>query len=177
MRQDRFDEASGLYKQAIAADPHHLPAYFGLSQARRRSGDPVGSIAALKEAVVNNPDNAEALMRLGEAQLSLAENPKAALESFEQAARLQPDDAGPYAGQAISLLAMDRDEAAKEAIDEALALDQTNPGAHLANAFYLAKQGDRRAALHEVEQVLRNRNASPFFKERARQLQEKILGN
>ena len=140
--QDRqLAEAIELYEQAVEADPHHLPAYYGLNEALRQSGDPEAGLAALEEAVQNNPDFPGPYLRLGEAQLFTAENPEAALDAFVEAAALAPDAAMPYAGQAIALLSMDQNAEAKEAIDTALALDQSIPEAHLANAVFSGPGG------------------------------------
>ena len=55
MGQRQFDKAIDLYKQALAADPHFLPAYLGLSGALKQSGDAAGSVAILEEAVAKTP--------------------------------------------------------------------------------------------------------------------------
>ena len=175
LQDGKLDEAIGLYEQAIEADPHHLPAYFGLSGALKQKDNVDGSIAILETAVENNPDEPDAWLRLGDAQLFTAQNPEAALASFEKAAALEPDSPQPYAGQAMALVLLDEDESAKKAIDEALALDATSPAAHLANAVYLNKQGNRKEALQEVQTVLRNQAAPIFVRQRAQQLLERIL--
>jgi len=168
MQEEQYNRAANLYEQAIAADPHHLPAYYGLSEALRQSGHPAASVAALEEAVANNPNQVGPLIRLGDAQLFTAEAPEAALESFEQAAALEPDEPTPYAGQALALLFLDREEEAKAAIDTALNLDQTNAEARLANAAYLAKQGNRQEALQEIQNIMQDRDTPFLIRERAR---------
>lgn len=168
MQKEQYNRAANLYEQAIAADPHHLPAYYGLSEALRQSGHPDASVAALEEAVANNPNQVGPLIRLGDAQLFTAEAPEAALETFEQAAALEPDEPTPYAGQALALLFLDREEEAKAAIDTALNLDQTNAEARLANAAYLAKQGNRQEALQEIQNIMQDRDTPFLVRERAR---------
>jgi tetratricopeptide (TPR) repeat protein len=174
LRQNQVEEAIDLYTQAITADPHHIPAYLGLSAALNRNGDSAGAVATLEEAVANNPQNATALLWLGEAQLFLAEDPEAALTTFQEAAQLEPQAALPQAGQAIALLALKRNDEAKSAIDAALALDPDSPEAHLANAIYLSRQGNRLQALRELRQVIQNQRASSLLKERARRLMDQF---
>lgn len=176
MRNQNMAEAVGLYEQAIAADPHYLPAYFGLSLAQRAQGQHEASMAALQQAVDNNPTQAAAWARLGEGQLFFERNPTAALDSLTKAAELEPDNATLVAGQAIALTQLNRPTEAKAAIDRALALEPDSPEVHLANAYYLKQQGNRLAALREVRQIIQNNAASPLLKERARELLGQLGG-
>ncbi len=176
VRNQNMAEAVGLYQQAIAADPHYLPAYFGLSLAQRAQGQHEASMAALQQAVDNNPTQAAAWARLGEGQLFFERNPAAALDSLAKAAELEPDNATLVAGQAIALTQLNRPAEAKAAIDRALALEPDSPEAHLANAYYLKQQGNRLAALREVRQIIQNNAASPLLKERARELLGQLGG-
>lgn len=170
LRENKLEEAARLYEQAIAADPTYLPPYFGLSEALRRTNNVPGAIAALEDATEVNPDKTDAWLRLGEAQLFAAENPEAALEAFTQAAALEPETSEPYAGQALALLKMEQPEAAKEAIDTALLHNPVNPVAKLANAVYLAQQGNRLRAIREFQQIIQDDATPPLIKERARDL-------
>jgi serine/threonine-protein kinase len=173
MGQQQLDQAVKLYQQATAADPHFLPAYFGLSLALQKKGDQAGSIRVLEEAVAQNPTNPEAHMRLGEIYLN-TNNPTAALSAFEQATALDPTSAGAYARQGFALMALQRKEEAKVAIETALRLDRLNPEARLANAFYLMKEGQRRQARQELLQLVQDRRSPQFVIERARLLLEEI---
>ncbi len=171
MQQQQFEEAIDLYGQALEIDPHHLPAYFGLSQALKLSGDEAGSLAVLEEATANNPESQYAFLKLGEAYL-LDKNHEGALKAFEHAAEIEPNMPVSYAGQALALLGLGEEAEAKQAIDKALALDQANPEAHLAHAVYLYKQGNRGQARLELQRVIQNARSTQFVKERARVLLE-----
>ncbi len=167
--QRQFDKAIDLYKQALAADPHFLPAYLGLSGALKQSGDAAGSVAILEEAVAQNPENPDAFLKLGEAYMT-SENPEEALKAFEQATTLAPDSAAAYARKAVVLLTLNRVEEAKTAVDTALSLDQLNAEAHLANAMVLIKTGERPGARRELTQLVQNGRASQFVLERTQQM-------
>ncbi|MCK6624496.1 MAG: protein kinase [Anaerolineae bacterium] len=169
MSQQQAERAIELYRQAMAADPHYLPAYFGLSNALRQQGDQASSIAALKEATAQNPQEADAWLRLGEAYL-VNDQAEAALKAFEQATTLTPDSAGALARQAMALLALNQVDAAKTIIDTALTLDELNPEAHLAQAMYLFKTGDRRGTRRELQLLVQSGRAPFFVIERARQM-------
>lgn len=167
--QQQMDRAIELYRQATAADPHYLPAYFGLSNALRQQGDRAGSLAVLEEAAAQNPQEVDAWLRLGEAQLA-DDQAEAALKAFEQAVSLAPDSAGALARQALALLALDQVDAAKPVLDTAMGLDPLNPETHLAQAMYLFKTGDRRGARRELQLLIQSGRAPVFVIERARQM-------
>ncbi|NJN97686.1 MAG: tetratricopeptide repeat protein [Anaerolineales bacterium] len=167
--QQQMDRAIELYRQAIAADPHYLPAYFGLSNTLRQQGDRPGSLSVLEEAAAQNPQEVDAWLRLGEAQLA-EDQAEAALKAFEQAVSLAPDSAGALARQALALMALDQVDAAKPVLDTALGLDPLNPETHLAQAMYLFKTGDRRGARRELQLLIQSGRAPVFVIERARQM-------
>lgn len=173
MQQRNYDQAAELYEQAIQADPHFLPAYFGLSDALRRNGNPEGSLAALEQAAANNPDSPAPLQHLGETQLML-DQPQAALDSFEKALEITPDNPTLHAEKGIALLMLGQEDAAKEAIDSALALDPLSPEARLANAAYLIKQREFRPATMILRELSHDRRAPQFVQERARAMLDKL---
>jgi len=170
MRSQQFDEAAEYFEQAIAADPHQLMAYYGLSKALEEQGDLEGSLGVLQEAVANNPEQAGAWTHLGEAQLFVTRNPEAALEAFETASLLAPQTAGPYAGKGVALTALEQPDAAKEAINTALALNPNSYEARIANAFYLKEQGNPMLALKELRDIIQDQGAPFPVRERAREL-------
>jgi len=69
---------------------------------------------------------------------------------------------------------LDEDEAAKEAIDAALRLDQLSPEARLANAIYLIKQREFRPAALTLRELTHDARAPLFVQVRARRLLEQI---
>lgn len=172
--QNQFEEAIELYNQAIAADPQRMPAYLGLAEALGQSGREAEIPAVFAQAVANDPKGYQALLQLGQAQLFIAEDPEAALATFKEAANQSPEAGLPHAGQALALLALDRVEAAKVALDVAVALDGVTPEIQLANAVYLLKQGQTEAAIEEFEQLIQDRQASARLRDRARQLLNQI---
>ncbi len=173
MQKHQFDEAADLYRQATTADPHHLPAWFGLSEAIRLGGDPAGSILPLEQAIENNPADPLPLQRLGETYLLMGQ-PADALPLFAQSIELAPGNATLHAEHALALLGLDEPDTAKQSIDTALALDQLCPEARLANAIYLIKQRDIRSAVTILRQLTRDGRASVFVKNRARRLLDEL---
>ncbi len=171
MQQRDFEQAIDLFEQALQIDPHHLPAYFGLAEALRLSGDEAGSLATLAEAAAQNPESVVAYRRLGEARL-IAEDFAGAQAAFEQALTLAPDDPALLAEQGIALLAQGRVEPAKQSIDAALQLDPLSPEARLANAMYLLKQRQLRPAGLILRELAQDPRAPLFVQNRAKRLLE-----
>jgi Flp pilus assembly protein TadD len=124
---------------------------------------------------LDSPEGQQAinLMRTGQ-DLLLNENPEAAFDAFSEAAALVPESSMPYAGQALALLMMDEDDAAREAIDRALALDPGSPETRLANAIYLFRQGDSMEARRELQELSQDRHVPPFVRDRANQMLERM---
>jgi Flp pilus assembly protein TadD/predicted Ser/Thr protein kinase len=173
MRQDKVDQAIELFRQAIQTMPQYLPAYFGLSDALNRQGDQAGSLAVLQEAVDKNPQDPAAYLRLGNENLQ-NEKPEAALQNFTKAAELMPNEAMPYAGQAMAWIAMGKLDEAKSALDKALILNPLNAEARLANALYLFKQGDKLKAVQELRNLMQDQRAPNSIRERARQWLDRL---
>ena len=70
----------------------------------------------------------------------------------------------------MALMMLDNDDEARAHLEKALALDPFNPGARLANAFYLMKQGERKEAIEELRQLVPDQRAPVFVRERADQM-------
>ncbi len=69
---------------------------------------------------------------------------------------------------------MGEDDAAKQAIDEALAIDHGNIEAQFADALYLAKQGNRREAAQTLQRIVKNQTANSRITNRAQQLLDEL---
>jgi Flp pilus assembly protein TadD len=78
-----------------------------------------------------------------------------AAQAYEQAARLQPSNAGVYAGLGAARLAGGNSSGAVQAYERAVQLQPSSPGYHAALGRALATAGDRTRARHEYEEALR----------------------
>ncbi|MBN1995593.1 MAG: protein kinase [Anaerolineae bacterium] len=173
MENRQPEQAIELFQQAIEIMPEYLPAYFGLSEVLKRTGEPDEGLAVLEEAVENNPEEPAAYLKLGEEYL-LSEDPEAALETYDQLVELIPDQPAPYAGQALALMMMDDFDAARPPLDRALDLNPLSPEARLANAIYLFHQGQRQEAIQELRQLVRDQRAPAFVRDRATRMLERF---
>ena len=63
--QNQLDRALTLYRQAIAASPEFVPAYYGLGVALRQKGDIQGAIEAHRQAIALDKNYTPAHYGLG----------------------------------------------------------------------------------------------------------------
>lgn len=117
-------EAEGLFRQAIAADPGTAAGYLGLGATLQGRGDLVGAIGQYRLALEQRPDAVEALTNLG---LALAQSGKVdeGRQRLEEALDLAPGHLGASLNLALVHLEEGRPEAALATVDSAL---QWQPG-------------------------------------------------
>lgn len=90
-RLGQFDAAQAAFAQAIALDPHHVPAYLNAADALRLQGRDADARAMLEGGLAQAPGNAALHHALGLALVRLAKT-KEALRELERAAQLAPDE-------------------------------------------------------------------------------------
>ncbi len=115
----RSQEAEGLFRQAIAADPGTAAGYLGLGATLQGRGDLVGAIGQYRLALEQRPDDVEALTNLG---LALAQSGKVeeGTQHLEKALDLAPGHLGASLNLALVHLQAGRPEAALATVDSAL---------------------------------------------------------
>ena len=88
--QGRHDEAFGLFQEAIDDDPDALRPRYSLARAYDEAGRTDEAIDAYASLLEREPDNLDALRRLGLLRLG-AGDAKGALDPLQRAATLRPD--------------------------------------------------------------------------------------
>jgi tetratricopeptide (TPR) repeat protein len=78
-----------------------------------------------------------------------------AIADYDEALRLDPKNAGAYAGRAAAYLRKGNVDRALPDLNEGLRLDPKNSGVHNVFGYYYNKKGDYRRALTEVNEALR----------------------
>jgi len=94
------------YRRAIALDPHLSGVHFALGEALSAShsaGEKELAEAEYKQALVDNPQDEQALSRLGQIELQRA-NWQAATVDFRRALELQAGDPGANEGLGVALM-------------------------------------------------------------------------
>lgn len=146
LKENKFEEASIEYRNALRADPGHVPSYLGIAKAFQGTGDFPNAIGALQQVVKLDSKNVEARLKLGEFMLlagtANAEVFKRAQQMAEEAHRTEPNnvDVLVLLGNACSGQ-NDLDNAVKN-YEKALAIDPVNLKATLNLGAVLLRKGD-----------------------------------
>jgi predicted O-linked N-acetylglucosamine transferase (SPINDLY family) len=150
IRVERLDEAAGALRRAVTIDPGFAPAYIHLGRLHLHARAPEPAVVCLRAATHAAPDSAEAWSVLG-AALSMAasgqagkpdlEAADAAILAWEEAARLQPDNADTIWALAAALSRKGRFGDAMTRYRQAMALRAGTPEAILAAGRALFAQG------------------------------------
>lgn len=111
--RSRQDLASRLadYDAALRLNPEHIHARFNRALARRRGGDEMGALEDYDEVLRLRPDYYRAYNNRGELHFSFGDYEQA-LKDFEQANALCPNFTMALAGEALTLHALGRINAA-----------------------------------------------------------------
>ena len=83
LAENRLDEASALYQQAIAVKPSFKLAYFNLGYALRKTNDLEGAARAYEKYVELDPEDPDGFFGLGESYRRLGQQAKA-IAAYEQ---------------------------------------------------------------------------------------------
>jgi Flp pilus assembly protein TadD len=144
-RAGRFQEAAGIYRQVLAADPTQVEAQFLLGATCHALGLVSEAITRLSEAVRERPDLAEVHHHLG---VVLAENrqPNEAERSIRRALELKPEMVEAHHDLGVLLVEQNRAEDAAVAFQRVVQLKPHDPIAHSDLGAALERLGDFDAA-------------------------------
>jgi tetratricopeptide (TPR) repeat protein len=140
---NRLEDAVAGYERALALDPDHAEANFGLAStfhALRRHED---AIASYEKALAIDPDYAEANYGIATTLQALNRDDRA-IPFYEAALAIDPNYAEANHGLATALQALKRDEEAILFYERALAIDPNYAQAHhgLATALQALNRHD-----------------------------------
>jgi len=143
------EEAAALYRLALARDGRDFESWAGLGACLLANGDAAGAVEALTRSLALRPDQPAARARLAEAQASAGRG-QDGLRAARALAAAAPYD--PLIRVTVARLEdlLGRPEAARTALEEALALDQNCAPALLA----LADLNERDNRIDELETLM-----------------------
>lgn len=129
VQQGKLSEAIQLLRPLCRKQPGNPSLWLSLASLCGRNGDLDGVIQACQKVLQLDRNQAIAHSLLGSANAQLG-RPAAALEHFEQARRLRPDDAGILNNYGNALYLQGRLEEAKDALERAVQLQPDYADAH-----------------------------------------------
>ncbi|HJZ57341.1 MAG TPA: tetratricopeptide repeat protein [Gemmataceae bacterium] len=144
---EQLTEAEGLYRQVLAADPHHAGALTNLGVIAARAGNPDEAERLYRAAIAAEPHQIDARFNLGRLYRKLG-RPQDAMNAFQAVLRIDPNHPKTY--HQLGLVTSDVGEwpTAVDCFRCAIALD---PG--LADAHNLL--GDTLYRAGRIEEALR----------------------
>lgn len=168
-RQNRVDDAIAAYDQALQLNPELVWAYYNLGQALAKQNRIDDAIAALRKVIAFHPglDNLPGIKdqilysTLGE-MLAEQGNREAALDAYNRAIAIQPENGYTYLYLGRVLLDSNRLEEAVVALRKAastISAQEERVQAYLSLGEALMNQRkleDARAAIDEASAILRN---------------------
>jgi cytochrome c-type biogenesis protein CcmH/NrfG len=152
-KQGNTNGAIAHFRKAIALNPHLPGTHFELAELLHSSSDPKVKQLAEAEfhaALIDNPLDEKAALRLGEIELTRGEV-QPAFKDYSKAVTLQPTDSDAKLGLAKTLIEMNQSDKATTLLEETLQLEPTNAVAHYRLAVLYRKQGRVEDANREVE--------------------------
>ncbi len=160
--------AMDMFEEAIALDPHYLPAYFHAANTIHPI-DPDAARDYLAWAIENNAAQPEPLALMGYYLTRTGEFDEATA-FYEEALNVNPEYGLAYAGMSRIAVEEDDMEMAEEYLNlaEEMAPDATE--VNLARAYFLWNSGDRRAAIKIAREMAKRPNLAPWIREELRDL-------
>ncbi|MGC2209544.1 MAG: tetratricopeptide repeat protein [Candidatus Korobacteraceae bacterium] len=142
-----------LYRRILSITPDNLAAQLDLSVVLMEHRQYDAAIRILDPVLQQEPDNAEALFDRGRAAWETGDNATAE-RCFEQSAQLAPD-VKRWLFLASVKLRIGKAKEGELAARQALAMEPTEPYAHLALGQALLDEGNKAGAIAEFEEELR----------------------
>jgi superkiller protein 3 len=148
-------EATAEFRRALAADPKHAAAHFGLAELLAGQGKPVltEALIHLFETVRLCPDSREARVRLAEV-LAQSGDIEASIAQLEEACRRWPDDAAVHDLLGNAQLRLKQHARALESYVRALQLDPQRLAARYGRAMALLGLGLEKEAAVEFTAIV-----------------------
>jgi arylsulfatase A-like enzyme/Tfp pilus assembly protein PilF len=151
-----LDRAQAMAEQVLALERNEPSIYLALGRIAMLRLRMAEAEAHFNRALDVDPDFAAAYVTLGNLY-ALTSGPRRALEYFQRAIEMDPGTAGPNAWCAIGQMHLGRLELdrAREAFDNALAIDKLNGQAHSGLAMVLIEQNRLEEAEAQMEAAMR----------------------
>jgi tetratricopeptide (TPR) repeat protein len=151
-RKQRWSDAEGFFRRAVAASDRFVPARVELAEMLLRTGDFSGAAQQLNAALLLDADNPGAHYGLGLVHLQKGEI-GAATEEFRKTLALRPDYVDAKKSLAEALLLQNKWAEAAALLKEVVAVEPRSMEASTAYARALSNLGDKAAAKEQFDRA------------------------
>jgi superkiller protein 3 len=148
----QWDQALPHLQQAVDQAPGAVSYRMQLAKALAACGHAVEAVASFKLAIDRGEPSRQELLEAGEAALA-AEAAEVALDWFDRAQALAPDDPRGLVGSARAAMALGKVRKARERIEAALKAAPHDPAVRLGQGEILLQQRDYSGALQALSQA------------------------
>lgn len=161
-----WSEALETYDSYLALKPEDAEIVAKKAEVLLQLGRKADAFKAFQWALALSPGNPEIIGMMGKVDVDVSEllskamiasasgDSARAVEAFDLALAVQPDNVSAHLGKAVALRRMDRKPEAMKAIEAVLSRDPTNPVAHLNRGMILAESGEFKEALKAFDKAL-----------------------
>lgn len=165
-RQEQYQEAANMARQALERAPDSAVAHSTLGQASFAGGDMEGAESSFRRAVELDPETARAHAGLAEIHFSREEFEEA-VDTATKALELNDDLTQAYRIRGIANNALGNEVGAQSDLAMAITVNANDPEAILAFAQVNQSQGNTNQAENYYDRVTRLDNAPPSVKAKA----------
>ena len=144
-------------KALLEKAPEVYQAHYNIALALEQKGDWAGSAAALEKYVAQDPENAEAILKLATALDRSGET----LPLYEKSASLDPENPITAFNLGLAMFQSGNNEQAASHFRRSLDLDATLADSHYMLGHVLLRQGDAAGARQSYEKFLELAPDSP----------------
>ena len=154
--KDRWDEAVGLYSEAVRSDSMDLASWLAIAEIYRQKGDTVSAIQTLREIQDHIPQDWRASLELGRIFLD-QQRFVDAYHEFINVTKLSPQTFWGWLFSGVSLVHLDSLKASESYLRKALQQVPEDPLGNYYLGSALAQLNRPREAIPFLEQAIRSR--------------------
>ncbi len=151
-----YDNAHATYDRLLAVDPRNDRAHLGMAHLCLEQGDTTAAREHVDRSIELSKNNAGAYVIRAEIQMRHDNDYAAALESLNEAIKLEPRQASYFVNRAFMKYKLDDYFGAMADYDYAIGLDPTSVEAHFNRALLYNEVGDYNKAIDDYTYVLQS---------------------
>lgn len=155
-RSGKAEAALAVFEEAIQADPHYALAYYNKGMSLVDLGRPTEAMKAYDSAIQCGVTGVTVMSLIDKGNIFLNwKRYQEALSTFNEAIRLDPQEALAYNGKGNALQELRQYQEALSAFNEAIRLEPQEVSAHFNKGNLLYDRGQYKEAIQEYDIALR----------------------